>query len=72
MFLCPRQLSRLSSLTFPSKCPFLLFSRAERFTRAELIDYLDLMVRTDLALKTTGQEPRLLLERFLIRVCGSR
>jgi hypothetical protein len=26
-------------------------------------------VRIDLALKSTGQEPRLLLERFLLAVC---
>jgi len=43
-----------------------------RFTRGELAGFLDLLVRTDLALKTTGQDPRLLLERILIAVCGSR
>ena len=30
---------------------------------------LELLVRTELALKTTGNDPRLLLERFLITVC---
>jgi hypothetical protein len=31
-----------------------------------------MLARTDLALKTTGHDPRLLLERFLITVCGRR
>jgi hypothetical protein len=64
--------SRISGPTFPSKCPFLLFLRAERFARAELTGYPDLLVRTDPALKTTGQDPRLLLERVLIAVCRAK
>jgi DNA polymerase III subunit delta len=58
-----------------SQHPFVVYQalkNAGRFARTELAGYLELLVRTDLALKTTGQEPRLLLERFLIRVCGSR
>jgi DNA polymerase III subunit delta len=58
-----------------SQHPFVIYQalkNAERFTRAELTGYLDLLVRTDLALKTTGQDPRLLLERILIAVCGNR
>ena len=58
-----------------SQHPFVIYQalkNAERFTRAELTGYLDLLVRTDLALKTTGQDPRLLLERVLIAVCGNR
>jgi len=31
-----------------------------------------MLVRIDLALKSTGQEPRLLLERFLIAVCDKK
>ena len=58
-----------------SQHPFVVYQalkNAERFTRAELTSYLDLLLRTDLALKTTGQEPRLLLERVLITVCGAK
>jgi DNA polymerase-3 subunit delta len=58
-----------------SQHPFVVYQalkNAGRFARTELAGYLELLVRTDLALKTTGQEPRLLLERFLIGVCGSR
>lgn len=58
-----------------SQHPFVVYQalkNAERFTRAELTGYLDLLLRTDLALKTTGQDPRLLLERVLITVCGTK
>ena len=63
------------AIALVSQHPFVVYQalkNAGRFARAELAGYLELLVRTDLALKTTGQEPRLLLERFLIRVCGSR
>jgi len=32
---------------------------------------VSMLVRIDLALKSTGQEPRFLLERFLLAVCGA-
>jgi len=63
------------SIALASQHPFVVYQalkNAGRFTRAELAGYLELLVRTDLALKTTGHDPRLLLERFLIAVCGSR
>ncbi len=59
-------------IAIASQHPFVVYQalkNAGRFTRAELAGYLDLLVRTDLALKTTGQDPRLLLERILITVC---
>jgi DNA polymerase-3 subunit delta len=54
------------------KTPFPAYQslkNAGRFTRAELAGYLEMLVGIDLALKSTGQEPRLLLERFLLAVC---
>jgi DNA polymerase III subunit delta len=63
------------SIALLSQHPFVVFQalkNAGRFAGAELAGYLELLVRTDLALKTTGQEPRLLLERLLIGVCGGR
>lgn len=63
------------TIAIASQHPFVVYQalkNAGRFTRAELAGYLDLLVRTDLALKTTGQDPRLLLERILIAVCKSR
>jgi DNA polymerase-3 subunit delta len=63
------------AIAIATQHPFVVYQalkNAGRFTRAELAGFLDLLVRTDLALKTTGQDPRLLLERILIAVCGIR
>jgi len=57
-----------------SQHPYVIYQslkNAVRFTRSELAGSLEMLVRIDLALKSTGQEPRLLLERFLIAVCGA-
>ena len=54
--------------------PFVVFQalkNADRFTRAELAGYLEMLVRIDLALKSTGQDARLLIERFLLAVCSA-
>ena len=62
------------TIALVSQHPFVVYqalNNAGRFTRPELAGYLELLVRTDLELKTTGHDPRLLLERVLIRVCGS-
>jgi DNA polymerase-3 subunit delta len=55
-----------------SQHPYVVYQalkNAGRFTRSELAGSLEMLVRIDLALKSTGQEPRLLLERFLLAVC---
>ena len=55
-----------------SQHPFVVYQslkNAGRFTRSELAGYLEMLAGIDLALKSTGQEPRLLLERFLLAVC---
>ena len=57
-----------------SQHPYVVYQslkNAVRFTRSELAEFLEMLVRIDLALKSTGQEPRLLLERFLLAVCKS-
>jgi DNA polymerase III subunit delta len=62
------------AIALVSQHPFVVYQalkNAGRFTRRELAGYLELLLRTDLALKTTGQDPRLLLERLLIAVCGN-
>jgi len=62
------------AIALVSQHPFVVYQalkNAGRFTRAELAGYLELLLRTDLALKTTGQDPRLVLERLLISVCGA-
>jgi len=63
------------SIALAGQHPFVVFQalkHAERFSREELTGFLELLVRTDLALKSTGQDPRLLLERALIRICGNK
>jgi DNA polymerase-3 subunit delta len=55
-----------------SQHPYVVYqalTHAGRFSQVELAGYLEMLVRIDLALKSTGQEPRLLLERFLLAVC---
>lgn len=57
-----------------SQHPYVVYQalkNAGRFTRSELAGFMEMLVRIDLALKSTGQEPRLLLERFLLAVCKS-
>ncbi|MBN2438826.1 MAG: DNA polymerase III subunit delta [Deltaproteobacteria bacterium] len=57
-----------------SQHPYVVYQslkNAGRFTRSELAGFLEMLVRIDLALKSTGQEPRLLIERFLLAVCKS-
>lgn len=63
------------SIALAGQHPFVVFNalkHAERFSRAELAGFLELLVKTDLALKSTGQDPRLLLERVLIAICGNK
>jgi len=46
------------------------FRFSERFSREELIRRLEFLLEADLALKTTGQDPRLLMERLVLRLCS--
>jgi len=43
--------------------------KSERFAMDELIAVLELLSQTDLSLKSTGQNPRLLLERLILFIC---
>jgi DNA polymerase-3 subunit delta len=55
-----------------SQHPFVVYralKNAERFTRGELTGSLVMLADIDLALKSTGSDPRLLLERFLVAAC---
>ncbi len=47
---------------------YLLLQRAERFTTPELFDALELLSDADRRLKSTGQNPRIILETALIRI----
>jgi len=63
---------RKEQVDLVSQKPYVVYqalTHAGRFSQVELAGYLEMLVRIDLALKSTGQEPRLLLERFLLAVC---
>lgn len=52
--------------------PFVVYQalkQAGNFTRGEAFRFFDRLVRLDLDMKTTGREPALLLERYLLEVC---
>ena len=46
-----------------------LFLKSEGFTMGELIDALELLNQTDTLLKTSGQNPILVVEKALMRIC---
>jgi DNA polymerase-3 subunit delta len=54
------------------KSPFPVFQtlkKAERFSRDALISSMIELSEIDLRMKSTGQDPRMLLETFLIKLC---
>jgi DNA polymerase-3 subunit delta len=61
---------RLGSATPHPYVIYQALGHAGRFRRASLIHHLDSLVDIDLALKSTSKDARLMLERFLIQVCG--
>lgn len=48
---------------------YLCFKRAGNFTTRELVRHLERIHETDLRLKSTGQPPRLLMERLVLDMC---
>lgn len=51
---------------------FQLFSKSERFTKEELLDSIEYMSKADLRLKSTGQNPKLVLEDVIFHICRKR
>ena len=47
-----------------------LFRNTSRFSPAELISRLEYLLETDLGLKTTGQDPKLLMEKTIVLLCS--
>jgi DNA polymerase-3 subunit delta len=62
-------ISSIPKTPFPA---FQCLTHAGHFSREELAGYVVMLADIDLALKSSGQEPRLLLERFLILVCKGK
>ncbi len=53
--------------------PFVIYNAlkfSERYSKEELIGHLEFLRDLDLALKTTGQDPLLAMERLVIRLCS--
>jgi DNA polymerase-3 subunit delta len=53
--------------------PYVVYNalrNSTRFTYGELMGNLERVLAVDQAMKTTGQDPRLMLERLLIEICG--
>ncbi len=48
---------------------FMMFKKSENFTKDELISALKRLSEADLRLKSTGQNPKLILEDVLIKIC---
>ncbi len=56
-----------------SQHPFVIFGalrNSTRFSYSELVNRLDRVLAVDMAMKSSGQDARLLLERLLIDLCG--
>jgi len=54
--------------------PYVVYNalrNSERFSRKALVSYIEDLVDIDVALKSTMRDPKLLLEKFLIKVCGN-
>lgn len=49
---------------------FQLLKKSEQYTTAELMDVIGYLNETDVQLKTTGQNPKLALERLILRICN--
>jgi len=48
---------------------FLLFGKSEKFTKEELFNSIEYMSKADLRLKSTGQNPKLVLEDAIFHIC---
>jgi len=71
---CLKQPGDYEQLDIVSQHPFVVYQalkNAARFDRRELVAFLGMLARIDLELKSTNLPPALLLERFLVSVCGA-
>jgi len=51
---------------------FQLFNKSERFTKQELLDFIEYIGKADLRLKSTGQNPKLVMEDVIFHICRKR
>lgn len=68
---CEAELGR--GTTLAGQHPYVIYNalrNSARYSHGELLAHMDRVLAADVAMKSTGQEPRLLLERLLIDLCG--
>lgn len=68
---CRAELGRGSTLA--GQHPYVIYNalrNSARYSHGELLAHMERVLAADVAMKSTGQEPRLLLERLLIDLCG--
>ncbi len=56
-------------LTRNAYADYMCFERADHFTVSELHSYMEAIFDTDLRLKSSGSDPRLVMERLLLGMC---
>jgi DNA polymerase-3 subunit delta len=70
----PEALRQLSASLDGGAVPFVLLGQlrwvAEKMPSTRVREAIDAVFRTDLALKSSGGEPRILLERLVVELCG--
>jgi DNA polymerase-3 subunit delta len=50
---------------------YLLMQKTRRFTKAGLLDAMENLLDSDRLLKSSAQNPKLVLEQLIMRLCGS-
>jgi DNA polymerase-3 subunit delta len=69
-------LRQLSAALDSGAAPFFVLGQirtaAERLPTARVVAGIDALYRTDIALKSSGGDPRILLERLVVELCGER
>lgn len=58
-----------TALTRSPYADYMCFQRAERFAMAELVSHMESLFEADLRLKSSGGQPRLILEKLILGMC---
>ncbi len=58
-----------AALTRSPYADYMCFQRAERFAMAELVVHMDSLFDADLRLKSSGSQPRLVMEKLILGMC---
>ncbi len=72
----PGALRQLAAALDSGAAPFFVMGQirtaAERLPASRVVPAIEAVFRTDLALKSSGGDPRILLERLVVELCGER